>query len=260
MCVTMGKKGFTLIELLVVIAIIAILMGILLPAMGKVREQARQKSCATRIRQHLLAMNMYADENTGKLPLPSTIGAWLQDVAVNTVHFMFRSGMNREMFYCPSNANHQRWNDLFWTYNNKSWDGKKFTSETGFVVSGYCYILEARGGGRPRITRYPTDTEEKIWLKTNREKNPAARELVIDSTMGVRAANKKYGRNFAEVPGGIYSQSQVYDRTSHLKGESEPIGGNIGFLEGHVEWRPFKPEMASGVAVPRYNDAPGFFW
>ena len=260
MCATMGKKGFTLIELLVVIAIIAILMGILLPAMGKVREQARQKSCATRIRQHLLAMNMYADENTGKLPLPSTIGAWLQDVAVNTVHFMFRSGMNREMFYCPSNANHQRWNDLFWMYNNKSWDGKKFTNETGFVVSGYCYILETRGSSRQRITRYPTDTEDKIWLKTNREKNPAVREVVIDSTMGVRATGKKYGRNFVEVPGGIYAQSQVYDRTSHLKGEVEPIGGNIGFLEGHVEWRPFKPEMASGVAVPRFGDAPGFFW
>ncbi len=57
------EAGFTLIELLVVIAIIALLMGILMPALQRVREQARQQSCGARIRQHLLALNMYADDN-----------------------------------------------------------------------------------------------------------------------------------------------------------------------------------------------------
>ena len=81
------EAGFTLIELLVVIAIIAILMAILMPALQRVREQARQKSCGARIRQHLLALNMYADDNDSKLPLPITAGGWLQDIAINTVHF-----------------------------------------------------------------------------------------------------------------------------------------------------------------------------
>lgn len=257
----MKRKAFTLIELLVVIAIIAILMGILLPALGKVREQARQKSCGTRIRQHLIALNMYADENSGKLPLPTTQGNWLQDVGVNTVNFMLRTGMTREMFYCPSNENHQKYNDLFWLFANRSWDGKKFTNETQFIVSGYCYLLQTTSNSRPQIRRYAKDTEEKIWLKTNREKMPAVRELVIDSIMGVRAEGRKWGRNFAQVPGGIYSQSQVYDQTSHLRGGQIPIGGNVGFLDSHVEWRPFEPEVdGSGVAVPRYGDAPGFFW
>jgi len=46
----MEKRAFTLIELLVVIAVIAILMGILMPVMRTVREQARQKTCASQIR------------------------------------------------------------------------------------------------------------------------------------------------------------------------------------------------------------------
>ncbi len=254
------RQGFTLIELLVVIAIIAILMSILMPALQRVREQARQKSCAARIRQHLLALNMYADDNDSKLPLPNTAGGWLQDIAVNTVHFMLQTGMTREIFYCPSNHNHQKFNDMFWMYNNQSWNGKRFRSESGFIVSGYCYLLELSQGERPEIVRYESDNPTKIWLKTTQQKNPAIRELCIDSIMGQPQSGTKYGRNFGQVQGGIYGQHQVYDQTSHLKSDYEPRGGNIGFLDTHVDWRPFRPDIENGVAVPRYGTSPGFFW
>jgi prepilin-type N-terminal cleavage/methylation domain-containing protein/prepilin-type processing-associated H-X9-DG protein len=254
------KQGFTLIELLVVIAIIALLMAILMPALQRVREQGRKQSCASRIRQHVLALNMYADDNDSKLPLPDTIGAWLQDVAVNTVHYMFDTGMTREMFYCPANHNHQKYNDLFWMFNNNTWNGKRFSSEQGFIVSGYCFILQSTQDSRPEIVRYENDNLVKVWVKTTQEKNAAYRELVIDSIMGAPESGTKYGRNFAEVAGGIYSQDGVYDSTSHLKSSEEPEGGNIGFLDGHMEWRRFNPDVASGVAVPRYGDTPGFFW
>jgi prepilin-type processing-associated H-X9-DG protein len=54
----------------------------------------------------------------------------------------------------------------------------------------------------------------------------------------------------------------VYDTSSHLKNDFEPTGGNIAFLDGHNQWRPFDPDMDNGVAVPRYggNGTPGFFW
>jgi prepilin-type N-terminal cleavage/methylation domain-containing protein/prepilin-type processing-associated H-X9-DG protein len=62
------KTGFTLIELLVVIAIIALLMGILMPALQRVKEQAQEMSCRANLRQYGIAQTVYLDDFDDRYP------------------------------------------------------------------------------------------------------------------------------------------------------------------------------------------------
>jgi len=70
-----SPRGFTLIELLVAMVIIALLVGLLLPALGRAREEARKTQCRSNLRQIGLAMTMYSNDNAGYYPAAYGTGA-----------------------------------------------------------------------------------------------------------------------------------------------------------------------------------------
>ncbi len=70
--IVIKKNGFTLIELLVVISIIALLVAILMPALSKAKEQARNAVCQSNMKTYGLAGSMYLFDNDGAFPYTGT--------------------------------------------------------------------------------------------------------------------------------------------------------------------------------------------
>jgi prepilin-type N-terminal cleavage/methylation domain-containing protein len=112
------KPGFTLVELLVVIGIIALIISMLLPALGKARQQSNQVVCESNLRQIGVAMLIYADEHDGFLfpdkmgwdaqhvyPWPPTdlsTGAGLPNTPTGTWPTLIFSQWNPPVMLCPS--------------------------------------------------------------------------------------------------------------------------------------------------------------
>jgi prepilin-type N-terminal cleavage/methylation domain-containing protein/prepilin-type processing-associated H-X9-DG protein len=92
-----GKGAFTLIELLVVIAIIAILAGMLLPALGHAKESGKSIACVNNLRQLGLAAQMYLGDNNGYYPPRSETNRWPNALASSYAG-------NQHLLLCPSEA------------------------------------------------------------------------------------------------------------------------------------------------------------
>jgi prepilin-type N-terminal cleavage/methylation domain-containing protein len=218
-----SQWGFTLIELLVVIAIIAILAALLLPALAKAKDESKRALCKSNEHQLGIATLMYAQENGDLLPDLDFQGAWFwdmdRDVASN---LLVNVGNSTTIYYCPNE---------YYLFNNGTPDA--WQAFPTYVVTGYGWLFPNNpvmlDGMNPPVNG--SNMVTKI-TQGRGSRGIAATEMIIDAT--IFESSLVGGRRYYNI-GGAGGTSV---KTAHLNPNQSPAGGNICFLDNHIEWRP----------------------
>lgn len=239
------RTAFTLADLVVVLATIAVLATLCLPALAGTKGQSRIAQCAGNLRQFCMALQIFGGENNDKLPVTGG-GNWAWDLSWSAGNSVTQY-ISFQKLYCPGTS--VRFTDQD---NSNLWN-----FGPGFLhVAGYVATLP--GAQITATNQNTTLTPQKVYTGSVYLPAPPAsqRVLVADATISGSyndnhagfVAGAKY--NFVAVPGG-YSVPHI---SPHLNG-TVPAGGNLGMLDGHVQWRKFF-DMDQRATVT----GPGFWW
>lgn len=233
------KKAFTLIELLVVISIIALLLAILMPALRSARRQTQKLVCANHLKQLGLGINMYASVNDSKIPADPDAAAYryLWDVATPVVDAITKhTGADhpdtlKEIFYCVAASRNVLTDSLKENY----WTPRVY-GRYNYRVAGYFFLLKRPAGLGTIHLLENTELVDRMDTK-----DASGTELITDMVLSQRT---RFGEMYSYVEE-VRGQPQP---TNHMEGD-KPLGGNILFIDQHLEWRKFNQMEIRGLGA-----------
>jgi prepilin-type N-terminal cleavage/methylation domain-containing protein len=263
-----NSRAFTLIELLVVIAIIAILAGILLPALARAKLQGIKTVCLNNEKQQSLALFMYAGENRDFLPDGSS-GNWNWDMDAFLANQLIAAGTTPWTWYDPGTGPKFGPVDWFgtvaygdvpgntpslWCFEAPYPDPGAVFGSGAFRVTGYAQTFAGTasfvGGNGVAVTNENyklTETSVTNGEGISVRLGPTAKRVLMAcatlcSDPGGASINPSTlaTYNWTEVEGGyLYNGVAKRHISAHMRNGTLPEGANEGMLDGHVEWRPF---------------------